>query len=66
MDECSMSNEISLLIPLHLKHKKLIMVGDEKQLNNVISNEYCKDINYNKSIFERFIVYYMFISRKME
>lgn len=52
-----MSNEVSLLIPLHLKHKKLIMVGDEKQLNNVISNEYCKDINYNKSVFERFIVY---------
>lgn len=54
------STEPSTLIPLYINHKSLIMVGDENQLNAVVTNPYMQNINFSRSLFERFIVFILY------
>lgn len=36
------------------------MVGDENQLNAVVTNPYMQNINFSRSLFERFIVFILY------
>ena len=55
VDEAAQALEISVLIPLLLNIKRVIMVGDHFQLPSVVFSEYSKLSKYNISLFERLI-----------
>ncbi|NWH59870.1 HELZ2 Helicase, partial [Geococcyx californianus] len=56
IDECAMSTEPETLIPLVSHHhaKKVVLLGDHKQLRPVVNNDFCKSLGMEKSLFERY------------
>ncbi|XP_063003360.1 3'-5' exoribonuclease HELZ2 [Elgaria multicarinata webbii] len=56
IDECAMSTEPETLIPLvhYKKVKKVVFLGDHKQLRPVVHNEFCRKLGMEKSLFERY------------
>ncbi|XP_043945796.1 helicase with zinc finger domain 2 [Protopterus annectens] len=56
IDECSMCSEPETLIPLvhHRKAKKIVFLGDHKQLCPIIQNDVCKNLGMARSLFERY------------
>ena len=55
VDEAAQCSELSILIPLRLSIKKIILIGDHKQLPQVMFSKNCVKSGYNRSMFERFI-----------
>mmetsp|Transcript_58457 Transcript_58457/g.165104 ORF Transcript_58457/g.165104 Transcript_58457/m.165104 type:complete len:930 (+) Transcript_58457:59-2848(+) len=53
IDEASQGVEISTLVPLKLGCKRLILIGDPKQLPATCFSEVAKAHNYERSLFER-------------
>ncbi|NXL05969.1 HELZ2 Helicase, partial [Mesembrinibis cayennensis] len=56
VDECAMSTEPETLIPLVSHHhaEKVVLLGDHKQLRPVVSNDFCKSLGMETSLFERY------------
>ncbi|KFR06758.1 Helicase with zinc finger domain 2 [Nipponia nippon] len=56
VDECAMSTEPETLIPLvsHHRAEKVVLLGDHKQLRPVVSNDFCKSLGMETSLFERY------------
>nr|XP_056700890.1 helicase with zinc finger domain 2 [Euleptes europaea] len=56
IDECAMSTEPETLIPLvsHKKTKKVVLLGDHKQLRPVVCNDFCRTLGMETSLFERY------------
>lgn len=55
MDESTQSAEPKNLVPLTIGAKKLVLVGDQKQLDPVVLNERAKNHGLGLSLFEKFI-----------
>jgi hypothetical protein len=53
VDEATQAVEPSALIPLIHHAKKLVLVGDQKQLGPVVSNRFLAAKKYDRSLFER-------------
>lgn len=53
IDEAAQAVEVSTLIPLQYGCKRLILIGDQKQLPATIFSKICEDFNYSQSLFER-------------
>ncbi|NWS70963.1 HELZ2 Helicase, partial [Crotophaga sulcirostris] len=56
IDECAMSTEPETLIPLvsHRHAKKVVLLGDHKQLRPVVNSDFCKNLGLERSLFERY------------
>ncbi|NWV61444.1 HELZ2 Helicase, partial [Malurus elegans] len=56
VDECAMSTEPETLIPLvcHRRAEKVVLLGDHKQLRPVVTNDVCKTLGMEMSLFERY------------
>ncbi|NWU96098.1 HELZ2 Helicase, partial [Upupa epops] len=56
IDECAMATEPEALIPLvsHQHAEKVVLLGDHKQLRPVVSNDCCKTLGMETSLFERY------------
>ncbi|NXH15578.1 HELZ2 Helicase, partial [Bucco capensis] len=56
IDECAMATEPETLIPLvsHRQATKVVLLGDHKQLQPVVSNDTCKSLGMETSLFERY------------
>ncbi|KFO37510.1 Peroxisomal proliferator-activated receptor A-interacting complex 285 kDa protein [Fukomys damarensis] len=56
IDEASMTTEPETLIPLvHFSGaKKVVLLGDHKQLRPVVKNEHLRNLGMDKSLFERY------------
>ncbi|XP_054029482.1 helicase with zinc finger domain 2 [Dryobates pubescens] len=56
IDECAMATEPETLIPLvsHSYAEKVVLLGDHKQLQPVVNNEFCKSLGMETSLFERY------------
>lgn len=54
IDEAGQCSEISTLIPLRYEIDKLILLGDHLQLPPTLFSEISKQLNYERSLFERF------------
>ncbi|CRG99655.1 DNA2/NAM7 helicase, putative [Plasmodium relictum] len=53
IDEASQSVELDILIPLSFSCKKIILVGDPKQLSATVFSLFAKKYKYSRSLFER-------------
>ncbi|KJP86011.1 hypothetical protein AK88_04342 [Plasmodium fragile] len=53
IDEASQSVELDILIPLSFSCKKIILVGDPKQLSATVFSLFAKRRKYARSLFER-------------
>lgn len=53
IDEASQAIELDILIPLSFSCKKIILVGDPKQLSATVFSLFAKKHNYSRSLFER-------------
>ncbi|SBT34562.1 DNA2/NAM7 helicase, putative [Plasmodium ovale wallikeri] len=53
IDEASQSVELDILIPLAFSCKKIILVGDPKQLSATVFSLFAKKKKYSRSLFER-------------
>lgn len=53
IDEAAQAVEISTLIPLKYNCKRLILIGDPKQLPATIFSKKCTELNYDRSLFQR-------------
>lgn len=53
VDQASQATQPSTLIPLLTKVKKMILVGDHKQLQPTVMSTQANYTMYNRSIFER-------------
>ena len=53
IDESGQAVEISSLIPLIYGCKRLILIGDPKQLPATVFSPVCLQHNYDQSLFER-------------
>lgn len=53
IDEASQATEPSTLIPLLTKVRKMILVGDHKQLQPTVMSKSANYTMYNRSLFER-------------
>ena len=53
IDEASQATEPSTLIPLLTKVRKMILVGDHKQLQPTVMSSLASHTMYNRSLFER-------------
>jgi len=53
VDEASQGVEISMLVPLRLGCRRLILVGDHKQLPSTCFSTVAKNHHYDRSLFER-------------
>ncbi|XP_069739798.1 3'-5' exoribonuclease HELZ2 isoform X2 [Narcine bancroftii] len=56
IDESAMCTEPELLIPIvaHKKADQIILLGDHMQLRPIISNEFCRRLGMETSLFERY------------
>ncbi|EAA18355.1 hypothetical protein, partial [Plasmodium yoelii yoelii] len=52
IDEASQAIELDILIPLSFSCKKIILVGDPKQLSATVFSLFAKKHNYSRSLFE--------------
>ncbi|SOV14688.1 DNA2/NAM7 helicase, putative [Plasmodium gaboni] len=64
IDESSQSVEIDILIPLSFACKKIILVGDPKQLSATVFSLFAKKHKYARSLFERLQKKYLMNERK--
>ncbi|SOV77088.1 DNA2/NAM7 helicase, putative [Plasmodium sp. gorilla clade G3] len=64
IDESSQSVEIDILIPLSFTCKKIILVGDPKQLSATVFSLFAKKHKYARSLFERLQKKYLTNERK--
>ena len=55
IDEAGQATEPSILIPFQINPKKVVIVGDHKQLNPTTFSPNILRTKYNRSMFERFI-----------
>jgi regulator of nonsense transcripts 1 len=55
VDEATQAVEPTVLIPLIHYARKLVLVGDDKQLGPVVANKELEDVGYGRSMFERLI-----------
>ncbi|CAH2303013.1 Hypothetical predicted protein [Pelobates cultripes] len=56
VDECAMCTEPEVLVPL-VNHKhvdSVVLLGDHRQLRPVILNDVCRQLNMERSMFERY------------
>ncbi len=53
IDEASQATEPSTLIPLLTNVRKMILVGDHKQLQPTVMSSIANQTKYNRSLFER-------------
>ncbi|CAD2098040.1 DNA2/NAM7 helicase, putative [Plasmodium vinckei lentum] len=60
IDEASQAIELDILIPLSFSCKKIILVGDPKQLSATVFSLFAKKHNYSRSLFERLQKIYKF------
>ncbi|KAF8788336.1 putative helicase senataxin like protein [Argiope bruennichi] len=58
IDEASQCTETEALIPLMFNINKLIMVGDHQQLPATVNSKYAASFGYERSMFERFHLYF--------
>lgn len=56
IDEAAQAVEVSTLIPLYYKCKRLILIGDPKQLPATIFSKICEKYNYSQSLFQRLML----------
>ncbi|XP_060692315.1 helicase with zinc finger domain 2 isoform X2 [Hemiscyllium ocellatum] len=56
VDESAMCTEPELLIPIvaHKQANQIVLLGDHKQLRPIISNEFCRRLGMETSLFERY------------
>lgn len=56
VDESAMCTEPELLIPIvaHKYADQIVLLGDHMQLRPIISNEFCRRLGMEKSLFERY------------
>ncbi|XP_072917802.1 3'-5' exoribonuclease HELZ2 isoform X2 [Hemitrygon akajei] len=56
VDESAMCTEPELLIPIvaHNKAEQIVLLGDHMQLRPIISNEFCRRLGMETSLFERY------------
>ena len=56
IDECGMCMEPESLIPLvcYKDAKQVVLIGDHKQLQPIVTNGVAKDLGMQKSLFERY------------
>ncbi|XP_023125815.2 helicase with zinc finger domain 2 [Amphiprion ocellaris] len=55
IDECAMATEPQALIPLVCnKPEKIVLIGDHKQLQPIVTNVHAKKLGMTKSLFERY------------
>ncbi|SCN61835.1 DNA2/NAM7 helicase, putative [Plasmodium chabaudi chabaudi] len=64
IDEASQAIELDILIPLSFSCKKIILVGDPKQLSATVFSLFAKKHNYSRSLFERLQKIYKFNKSK--
>ncbi|XP_072096397.1 3'-5' exoribonuclease HELZ2 [Mobula birostris] len=59
VDESAMCTEPELLIPIvaHKKAEQIVLLGDHMQLRPIISNEFCRRLGMETSLFERYARY---------
>jgi len=55
VDEACQSVELSCLIPFMHEPRKIILVGDHKQLPATVFSENANRTGYSRSLFERFL-----------
>jgi superfamily I DNA and/or RNA helicase len=55
VDEASQATEPSILVPFQTKTKKMILVGDHKQLPPTVMSRNGLKTKYGRSLFERLI-----------
>ncbi|XP_078411424.1 3'-5' exoribonuclease HELZ2 isoform X1 [Cetorhinus maximus] len=57
VDESAMCTEPELLIPIvaHKHAAQIVLLGDHMQLRPIISNEFCRRLGMEKSLFERYV-----------
>ncbi|EZG46958.1 AAA domain protein [Gregarina niphandrodes] len=53
VDEASQGVELSTLVPLKLNAKRLILVGDPRQLPATVFSKVAGDLHYDQSLFQR-------------
>ncbi|XP_078275149.1 3'-5' exoribonuclease HELZ2 [Rhinoraja longicauda] len=56
VDESAMCTEPELLIPIvaHKQADQIVLLGDHMQLRPIVSNEFCRRLGLEKSLFERY------------
>ncbi|XP_020390062.2 helicase with zinc finger domain 2 isoform X1 [Rhincodon typus] len=57
VDESAMCTEPELLIPIvaHKQAKQIVLLGDHMQLRPIITNEFCRRLGMETSLFERYV-----------
>ncbi|XP_067904315.1 3'-5' exoribonuclease HELZ2 [Heterodontus francisci] len=57
VDESAMCTEPELLIPIvaHKHANQIVLLGDHMQLRPIISNEFCRRLGMERSLFERYV-----------
>ncbi|KAH3763650.1 P-loop nucleoside triphosphate hydrolase superfamily protein [Pelomyxa schiedti] len=55
VDECGQSLEPEIMLPLRFVARRLVLVGDWKQLPTLVESELAKGSNYDRSMIERMV-----------